>query len=120
MPRGLPRASVAGMNDRSGLGRLSKRTSMNPFGLLAGRTGISVELSRVRYINTKPLLSSFGTHARSLRTRVWMAPEHARGSLWATAINGLIHHRYRCGYTALLLNTWPADYKADRIDVHGW
>ena len=53
-------------------------------------------------------------------SRVWMAAEHARTSLWAAAINGLIRSRYRRGYAAMLLNTWPQDYKADDIDVDGW
>ncbi len=52
--------------------------------------------------------------------RVWMAPGHAHDSLWATAINSLIRRRYARGYSAMFLNVWPADHKADSIDVDGW
>ena len=55
-------------------------------------------------------------------SRVWMHQDYAQESLWAKALEALIQHRYARRFSVLLLNTWPADYKAAearKIDWHG-
>lgn len=53
-------------------------------------------------------------------TRVWMHPDHAMRSIWAAAVRALIRRRYAGGFSALLLNTWPADYKAAEAEQVDW
>jgi len=53
-------------------------------------------------------------------SRVWMRPDHARRRLWAAVVRAVIRRRYARRFGLLLLNTWPADYKAEGIAALGW
>ena len=52
--------------------------------------------------------------------RVWMQPAYAKHRLWADAVEALIRHRYQNRFSVFLLNTWPADYKAQEAMQLDW
>ena len=53
-------------------------------------------------------------------SRVWMHLNFAHKRLWARAVEALIRRHYAGRFSVLLLNTWPADYKAAEARQLDW
>ena len=53
-------------------------------------------------------------------SRVWMHPDFAYNRFWAMAVEALIRRHYARRFSVLLLNTWPADYKAAEAQQLDW